>query len=80
VTGARKIKNYYEVETLADLKDWDPFPVIFRVSDRSGQNLFFDIVIEGISLGKTERTEIGAMLDKRRGNIDALIEDLKRAG
>jgi phospholipid transport system substrate-binding protein len=26
----------------------------------------------------TERTEIGAMLDRRRGDINALIEDLKR--
>ena len=57
-----------------------PFEVIFRVSDKSGRNLFFDIVIEGISLLKTERTEIGAMLDKRRGDIDALIQDLRRAG
>ncbi len=27
-----------------------------------------------------ERTEIGAMLDRRKGNLDALIEDLKTAG
>jgi len=25
----------------------------------------------------TERTEIGAMLDKRKGNLDLLIADLK---
>jgi len=28
----------------------------------------------------TERTEIGSMLDKRRGDIDALVADLKNAG
>ena len=28
----------------------------------------------------TERTEIGAMLDKRGGNIDRLIADLATAG
>ena len=39
--------------------------------------MFFDIIIEGISLLKTERTEIGAMLDKRRGNIDQLTQDLR---
>ena len=53
---------------------------MFRVSDRSGRNLFFDIVIEGISLGKTERTEIGALLDKNRGDIDAMISDLRALG
>jgi phospholipid transport system substrate-binding protein len=36
--------------------------------------------IEGISLLKAERTEIGAMLDRRKGDIDAMIADLKRAG
>jgi phospholipid transport system substrate-binding protein len=28
----------------------------------------------------SERTEIGAMLDRRRGNIDAMIADLQKAG
>jgi phospholipid transport system substrate-binding protein len=28
----------------------------------------------------TERTEIGAMLDKHRGNIDAMIADLRKSG
>ena len=36
---------------------------------------FFDLLIEGISLLKTERTEIGAMLDRRRGSIDQLIAE-----
>jgi phospholipid transport system substrate-binding protein len=28
----------------------------------------------------TEREEIGAMLDKRKGNIDQMISDLRKAG
>ena len=28
----------------------------------------------------TEREEIGAMLDRRKGNIDKMIADLKKAG
>lgn len=50
------------------------------MSDRSGRDLFFDMVIEGVSLRLSERTEIGAMLDRNGGNIDALIADVKRAG
>lgn len=80
VQDTRKIKSYYEVETVANLRGQPPFLVVFRVSDRSGQDRFFDIVIEGISLGKTERTEIGAMLDARRGDLDRLIRDLASAG
>jgi phospholipid transport system substrate-binding protein len=80
VKEARPIKNYYEVASVVNLRGQPPFSVLFRVSDRSGRDLFFDIVIEGISLGKTERTEIGAMLDKRRGDLDKLIADLAHVG
>ncbi len=80
VQGTRNTGRYYEVLSLARLRGQAPFDVTFRVSDRSGRDLFFDIVIEGISLGKTERTEIGAMLDARRGDFDALIRDLRSAG
>lgn len=80
VRNARPVKSYYEVESVVRLRGQSPFQLVFRVSDRSGQDRFFDLVIEGISLGKTERTEIGAMLDKRRGNVDQLIADLRKAG
>lgn len=80
VQGARKLKSFVEVRTVARLKGSSPFEVSFMVSDKSGEERFFDLVIEGISLLKAERTEIGAMLDKRRGNIDALIKDLQKAG
>lgn len=80
VEGARPVNAYYEVQTVADLRGEAPFSVSFMVSDRSGRDRFFDLLIEGISLLKTERTEVGAMLDRRRGDIDALIADLRRAG
>ena len=34
--------------------------------------------IEGVNLLLTERTEIGAILDSNKGNIDAMITELKR--
>ncbi|WP_235857892.1 MlaC/ttg2D family ABC transporter substrate-binding protein [Marimonas lutisalis] len=77
VQKARKVKNFYEVRTIAHLRGESPFEVTFLVSDRSGRDKFFNIFIEGVNMLLTERTEIGAMLDKRRGNIDALISDLK---
>lgn len=80
VVRAREVKNFWEVQTAVKLRGQAPFEVVFRVSDRSGQDRFFDLVIEGISLGKTERTEIGAMLDSRRGDVDRLIADLRNAG
>ncbi|MCE8470313.1 ABC transporter substrate-binding protein, partial [Rhodovulum sulfidophilum] len=50
------------------------------VSDRSGKDKFFNIFIEGVNMLASERTEIGAMLDKRRGDIGALTRDLRSAG
>ncbi|MBT8460847.1 MAG: ABC transporter substrate-binding protein [Boseongicola sp.] len=80
VESARQIKSFQEVQAVAKLRGQSPFNVTFMVSDRSGSERFFDLLIEGISLLKSERAEIGAMLDKRGGNIDSLIRDLKSAG
>jgi len=80
VKSARKVKSWYEVSSTAYLKGEPPFEVRFLVSDRSGKDLFFDMVIEGVSLRLSERTEIGSMLDRRSGDINALITDLRNAG
>ncbi|WP_120500236.1 phospholipid-binding protein MlaC [Roseovarius sp. EL26] len=80
VKGTRKVKSWQEVKSLVYLRGSAPFNVNFLVSDRSGKDLFFDMVIEGISLRLTERTEIGSLLDKNKGNIDKMIADLKKAG
>lgn len=80
VEAVRKVKSWHEVKSTVYLPGQKPFEVLFLVSDRSGQDLFFDMVIEGVSLRLSERTEIGAMLDANRGSIDGLIQDLRRAG
>lgn len=78
VKSARKIKAGYEIKTLAYLSGEAPFEVTFLVSDKSGKDLFFNMFIEGVNLLLTERTEIGSMLDRRKGNIDQLISDLSK--
>jgi phospholipid transport system substrate-binding protein len=80
VTGARAVQNFYEVISTAFLRGQSPFEVRWHVSDRSGRELFFNMYIEGVNMLAAERTEIGAMLDRRRGDIAALTEDLRRAG
>ncbi|MFN4155090.1 MAG: phospholipid-binding protein MlaC [Paracoccaceae bacterium] len=78
VTGARAVKTYFEVISVAKLRGQAPFDLRWHVSDRSGKDLFFNIIIEGVNMLASERTEIGAMLDRRRGDINGLIEDLKK--
>lgn len=80
VKDVKQVKNWFEVETTAFLQGEAPFNVTFHVSNRSGNDLFFNMFIEGINLLLTERTEIGAMIDRNGGNIDAMINDLKSAG
>src|SRR5690606_14522740 len=79
VTGARAVKSYYEVISTAYLKGDSPFEVRWHVANKGGRDLFFNIIIEGVNMLASERTEIGAMLDRRKGNIDALVQDLKKA-
>ncbi len=78
VRGARPVKSFYEVQTMTTITGHAPFEVVFVVSDKNGR--FIDMKIEGISLVKSERSEIGAMLDRRRGDLNKLINDLKSAG
>lgn len=76
VQGARSVDNYVEVQTVADLPGQSPFRVDFHVSDRTGSPRFFNLIVEGVNMLITERTEIGAMLDARGGDLNTLIRDL----
>lgn len=80
VKGVRKVKNWFEVETTAFLRGESPFNVTFHVSNRSGRDLFFNMFIEGVNLLLTERTEIGALIDRNGGNIDTMIANLRGSG
>lgn len=80
VQDAHPLKSFYEVVSIARLKGQAPFEVRWHVSDKSGRNLFFNLIIEGVNMLSAERTEIGAMLDKRGGDIAALAKDLQKAG
>ncbi|QBY02826.1 ABC transporter substrate-binding protein [Rhodophyticola sp. CCM32] len=80
VIDGRQVNRYFEIISSVRLRNQSPFEVRWMVSDRSGQNRFFDMIIEGVSLGITERAEIGGMLDRRGGDLDALIAHLQSIG
>jgi len=80
VTGARQLQRFWEVVSTMTLPGQAPFEVRWQVSDRSGSNRFFNMIIEGVNVLATERQEIGTMLEQRRGDIDALTQDLRSAG
>lgn len=80
VTKSQKTKRGYLVTSVVKLRGQAPFNVDFQVSDASGRDKMFDLIIEGISMLRLEREEIGSMLDRRGGDVNKLIADLKRAG
>ena len=65
------------VESPINVPNREPIAVEWLVSDRGGRVEIVDLVIEGISMAATQREEIGAMLDKRGGNVDELIAHLR---
>lgn len=76
VVSTKEVKNRFEVLTMTKLKGKSPFDVVFIVAAKNGK--FIDMQVEGISIVKSERKEIGAMLDKRKGDLDLLIRDLSK--
>ncbi len=80
VTGARPVKSFFAVTSIAYLKGRSPMEVEWHVSDKSGQSRYFNIIIEGVNMLASERAEIGAMLARRRGDMAALTADLQKAG
>ena len=77
VTDCKPVKSFFEVISTASLQGEAPFDLRWHVSDKSGKNLFFNIIIEGVNMLASERTEIGAMLDKNGGDLNATIEMMK---
>jgi phospholipid transport system substrate-binding protein len=80
VTGSRPVRNFVEVISTVRIPGSAPFEVRWLVSDGSGQTRFFNMIIEGVNLMITERSEIGAMLDARGGNLGRLASDLGSLG
>lgn len=79
ITNAKSVKSGVLVNSRVTLKDNSSYNVDWQVFGRGGRSRMFDVYIEGISMIKSEREEIGILLDKSGGNIDKLITRLKTA-
>ena len=76
VTDARPLKSYFEVISVAYLQGEAPFDLRWHVSDKSGKNKFFNLIIEGVNMLASERAEIGALLDQQGGDVGKLAKAL----
>lgn len=81
ITGAQDQGNAgIIVRSVVETPGIAPFTVDWQVSARSGSPKLVNMFIEGISMLSTERSEVRAILEGNRSNIDALIADLNKRG
>ncbi len=79
VKGSRQSGKFVVVDATANLRGELPFAMEFHVSDNSGRDKFFNVIIEGVNMLTSERTEIGALLDQQGGSISRLTQALNAA-
>ena len=65
------------VHTALNREDGAPIKVDWRVGKKKDRFVILDIIIEGISLAITQRSEFVSVIDQNEGNIDQLISMLK---
>ena len=65
------------VHTALKRKDAPPIIVDWRIGKKKENFVILDIIIEGISLAITQRSEFVSVIDQNEGNIDQLISILK---
>ncbi len=80
VDRAEPWKSHFQVHTQAVMQGHAPFTVIFRVSGKSGKDLIFDMIIEGISLLKTEAVEVRATYDANGRDLGRTTKALQNIG
>lgn len=64
------------VKSLVDRPSKPDYDLEWWVIEVNGRPKMFDLIIEGISMISTERTEIGALLESLGGDIDKMIAKL----
>jgi phospholipid transport system substrate-binding protein len=80
VSGARAIEggNDQLVDTRIVRAGAAPVQVGWRVRNDGGQWKIVDVVVEGVSMGQTQRSEFASVIQNRGGSVAALLEEMRR--
>lgn len=70
-------KSGYLVDTEIKRGSEPPLVVGWLISDRSGRPLVADLVVEGVSMNTSQRSEFTSMIDGMGGDLDRFIADLE---
>lgn len=71
-------KRDYLVSSLIVPAQGSKVKVDWRVRDKNGQLKIIDVVVEGVSMTLTQRSEFSSVIQRGGGNVDALIAHLKK--
>ena len=71
-----KNPKIFLVHTIVEKEDPPPIKVDWRIGKKKDSFVILDIIIEGISLAVTQRSEFVSVIDQNEGSIDQLISIL----
>ncbi len=80
VGTARPTRNGYTVDTTVERGSQPSLDIRWELSDRSGQPLVEDFVIEGISMATSQRGEFTALIDSYGGDLEKFVQYLESRG
>ncbi len=70
-------KGQIFVDSVVPMDQGEPAKVVWRVREKNGNYKIVDIIIEGVSLAQSARSEYTAFIKNNPGGVDALIADLQ---
>ena len=73
----QKNSKIFLVHTILERQDAPVIKVDWRIGKKKDRFVILDIIIEGISLAITQRSEFVSVIDQNEGSIDQLISLLK---
>jgi phospholipid transport system substrate-binding protein len=78
ITGAQAI-NDYDYAVMMKVKPVDDAPISFnwRVRDTKGKLKIIDLMVEGVSMSITHRSDFASLIERNGGSVQALIDALK---
>ncbi len=59
-------------------KDGPPVAVDWRVRKTGGDMKIIDVIVEGVSMSVTQRSDFAAVIQSGGGNVDALLDSLRK--
>ncbi|CAO3433292.1 MlaC/ttg2D family ABC transporter substrate-binding protein [Azospirillum doebereinerae] len=79
VTGARpEGETDAMVATRITRTDGPPVTLEWRVRRRQGQHKIIDVMVEGVSMGVTQRQEFASVIQQNGGKVDGLLQALRQ--